>query len=73
MNKFDLCHSGFVFLIFNYKENPLSESLLYHIQAQSPFLVSTNDSRNNKKSVGSWIISLNDGVIIISGWNNDFG
>ena len=61
------------FLISSCKSNPLSESLLYYIQNKNLLHISNNGSRTNKKSRGSWIISLQDSTVIISGWNPDFG
>ena len=43
------------------------------IQQKTPLYISTDGSRTNKKSGGSWIISLVDGTSIVSGWNPDFG
>lgn len=50
----------------------MSKSLLYHIQKQSPFLIFIDGSRTNTKSGGSWIISLEGGTIITSGWKPGF-
>ena len=60
-------------LISNFRTNPLSDSLVQYIQQQTPLYISTDGSRTNKKSGGSWIISIIDGTEIVSGWNPDFG
>ena len=60
-------------LIYNFTTNPLLETLVHYIQQQTPLYTSTDGSRTNKKSGGSWIISLSDGIAIVSGWNPDYG
>jgi len=60
-------------LISNFTTNPLLETLVHYIQQQTPLYTSTDGSRTNKKSGGSWIISLSDGIAIVSGWNPDYG
>ena len=60
-------------LISNFTTNPLSETWVHYIQQQNPPYISTDGSRINKKSGGSWIISLSDGTAIVLGWNPDFG
>ena len=46
---------------------------MHYIQQHTPLYISTDGSRNHKKSEDGWIISLTDGTEIISGWNPDFG
>ena len=54
-------------LISNFTTNLRSETLVHYIQQHTPLHISTDGSRTNKKSGGSWIISLSDGIAIVSG------
>ena len=57
-------------LISNFRTNLLSDSLAQFIQQKTPLYISTD---TNKKSGGSWSISLVDGIVIVTGWNLNFG
>ena len=60
-------------LISNFRTSPLADSLVQYIQQQTRLYISTDGSTTNRKSGGSWIVSLNDGTEIVSDWNPDFG
>ena len=56
----------------NFIENPTVSPLFQFIQLNTPLVISTDGSKSERKSGGSWIITLECSTYVISGYNPSF-
>ena len=55
------------------KHNTKTEHLLHHLHTKVPLLISTDESKGDRRSRVGWIIALIDVTHIVTGFNQNFG
>ena len=56
-----------------HKHNLITDSSLTHIQFHSLVIIATDGEKGKRKSGGGWVIVLNNGQLLATGFNPNFG